>query len=262
MSISVNQVRDYMTPSVLSVTEETPLTEVLLTLQAKDVSCLVVTRASGEPVGVVSLSDLMRVSQLVDGRRGDPLQILPPELCAKDVMNTPLVTIDDDAMVSEAASKMLTEKIHRVFVRRNERLVGVFSTRDAMRVVMFRHLETPLRELMTTPVATVAIGDSIAESIAKLDRANVRGLVVVDGTTPVGLFTQFEAIRARALSEDLRKNPVEEVMSYETISLDLETPIHRAAGHALAMRVRRIIAVEGRALRGVLTGYDIAKVLV
>jgi CBS domain-containing protein len=262
MSISVNQVRDYMTPSVLSVTEDAPLTEVLLTLKAKDVSCLVVTGASGEPVGVVSLSDLMRVSKLVDGRRGDALQVLPPELCAKHIMNTPLVTVEDDALVSEAAAKMLSEKIHRVFVRHSGRLAGVFSTRDAMRVVMFKHLETPLRELMTTPVATVAIGDSIAEALARLDATSVRGLVVVDGTTPVGLFTHLEAIRARSLPEELRQNPVEEVMSYEAINLDVETPIHRAAGHALAMRVRRIVAVEGRALRGVLTGYDIARVLV
>lgn len=251
-----------MTPAVLSVSEDTPLAEVLRTLQAKDVSCVVVTGAGGAAVGVVSLTDLARVSELDSGRRGDPLRILPPEKRARDVMRAPVVTVDEDSSVPDAARAMLAARVARVFVKRGERLVGVFSTRDAMRVVMFRRIERPIRELMTTDVATIALGAPIDEALAKLEEANVRGLVVVEDSAPVGLFTQFEAIRARSLSPELRRNPVEEVMSYESITLDQGTPLFRAAGHALAMRVRRIVAVEGRELRGILTGYDVTEGLV
>ena len=39
------------------------------------------------------------------------------------------------------------------------------------------------------------------------------------------------------------ETPVERVMSYETICLDVRTPLYRVAGHAMQMRVRRILAV-------------------
>ena len=50
-------------------------------------------------------------------------------------------------------------------------------------------------------------------------------------------------------------------MSYETMSLDVDTPLYRAAGHAISTKMRRIFVVDGRALVGIVTGYDLAQVL-
>jgi CBS domain-containing protein len=261
MSTSASsKVREHMTTSVVSVTEGASLEDVLKTLISLDVSCALVTTPLGSPAGVVALSDLARASATFGAVRG-PLKLMPPEGRAKDIMHTPILTVDADATVGEAAAKMLSHRVHRLFVRRDERIVGVFSTRDALRVVLARHIETPLRDVMAKPVETISLGDSIEDAVAKLDAGNLRGLVVVDGTYPVGAFTQLEAIRARALSPELRRIPVEEVMSYETITLDASTPLYRAAGHAIATRVRRILVVESRALVGIVTGYDLAQIL-
>lgn len=253
-------VHEHMTPHVVSVREETSLEEVLKTLRRLDISCVLVETSSGSPSGVVSLTDLARVSQ-IEGAAHAPLKIMPPDRSAKDVMTTPIVSVDADAPVSEAATAMLKGHVHRVFVRRGEKIVGVFSTRDALRVVLFRHLEAPLRDVMTTPVETVGLGEPIDDAISKLESTNMRGLVVLDGTVPIGIFTQLEAIRGRALPAPLRRHPVEEIMSYETINLDTSTPLYRAAGHAIATKVRRILAVDGRALKGIVTGYDLARIL-
>jgi CBS domain-containing protein len=88
----------------------------------------------------------------------------------------------------------------------------------------------------------------------------VRGLVVVDGTWPVGVFTHTEALRTRHLTPSLLETPVEQVMSYETICLDVKTPLYRVAGHFVQMNVRRVLAVEARALRGIASGFDLARV--
>ncbi len=261
MASLVSAVSEHMTASVVTVLETTSLEGVLKTLREKDISCVLVTTVEGAPAGVVSLTDLARVSKLEGGHPQGPLKILPPDRCAKDIMKTKLVTVDVDADVSVAARTMLEHRVHRVFVTRGARVVGVFSTRDALRVVLFRRIDTPLREVMTTPVETIGIGDAIDDALAKLDEANVRGLVVVDGKAPVGLFSQLEAIRARALPAPLRQHPVEEIMSYETMSLDGDTPLYRAAGHAISTKMRRIFVVDGRALVGIVTGYDLAHVL-
>ena len=260
-SPTVSLVRDHMTASVVSVTEGTSLEEVVKTLVGLDVSCVLVTTAECSPVGVVSLTDLARVSQL-DGRSHGPLKLMPPDGCAKDIMKTPILSVGEDASVGEAASKMLYNHVHRLFVSRGDRIVGVFSTRDALRVAFFRHIETPLAEVMTSPVDTVLLGESIDAAIAKLEDTNRRGLVVLDGAFPVGIFTQMEAIRARSLSPALRQNPVEEVMSYESLTLEAWTPLYRAAAQAIATRVRRILVVKGRTLVGIVSGYDLARVLI
>ncbi len=260
MSSVLDAVYEHMTPHVVSVTEDTDLEEVLKTLRRLDVSCALVTKADLSPVGVVSLTDLARVSQFGGGPRG-PLAMMPPDRKAKDVMNWPLVSVAHDALVSDAAKTMLKHRVHRLFVERGGKIVGVFSTRDAMRVVLFRHVETPIREVMSKPVETIGLGETIEEAIAKLEATNLRGLVVLDGTVPIGIFTQMEAIRGRALPPELRRHPVEEIMSYETLNLDGSTPLYRAAGHAIATKVRRIIVVDGRTLMGIVTGYDLAHVL-
>jgi CBS domain-containing protein len=254
-------VSEHMTKSVVSVTEGASLEDVLRTLISLDVSCVLVKTEGGSPAGVVALSDLARASAVFDSVRG-PLKLMPPYGCARDIMQRPILTVEADATVGQAAAKMLSHGVHRLFVRRDERIVGVFSTRDALRVVLARHIETPLRDVMARPVETISLGDSVEDAVVKLDDANLRGLVVVDGNHPVGAFTQLEAIRARALPPELRGVPVEEVMSYETITLDLSTPLYRAAGHAIATRVRRILVVDGRELVGIVTGYDLAQILV
>jgi len=249
-----------MTSAVVSVTEGASLEDVLRTLVSLDVSCVLVTTPGGSPAGVVALSDLARASAH-DGSVRGPLKMMPPEGRAKDIMRTPILTVEAEETVGEAAAKMVAHRVHRLFVRRLERIVGVFSTRDALRVVLARRVETPLREVMAKPVETISLGDPIDDAVARLDENNMRGLVVVDGTHPVGAFTQLEAIRARALPPELRQRPVEEIMSYETITLDASTPLYRAAGHAIQTRVRRILVVEGRALVGIVTGYDLAQIL-
>ena len=75
-------------------------------LRRLDISCALVTTTSGAPVGVVSFSALARVSKLEGGQHG-PLVILPPGRRAKDIMTTPIVSVDAaNADLSEAASIM------------------------------------------------------------------------------------------------------------------------------------------------------------
>jgi CBS domain-containing protein len=85
--------------------------------------------------------------------------------------------------------------------------------------------------------------------------------VVVDGAWPIGVFTHTEAMQANALPGMFLDTPVERVMSYETICLDIDTPLYRVAGHAIHMGVRRILAVHDRELRGIVSGFDLVRVM-
>jgi predicted transcriptional regulator len=256
-------VREYTSKTLISVRAETPLSEVQQLLEEREISAVPVLDAGGKLQGIVSSTDLLRVARLEVSLTGFPTSILfpSPPKCARDVMRNHVVAIDEDAELHEAARLMIRHHVHRVVVLRGGRPVSILSTRDAMRAVLFHHIETPLEQVMTTPVETIDLGAPIHDAIDRLTDANIRGLVVVDGEWPVGVFTHTEAIKARSLPREMLARPVEQVMSYETICLDVATPLYRVAGHAMQMRVRRILAVHGRRLRGVVTGFDLVRVM-
>jgi CBS domain-containing protein len=245
--------REYMSRSLVSVRPDLPLDEIARLLEERDISCVAVTDEAGVPAGIVSTTDLLR----------DTLKNLPPgqgpRRAARDVMTTSVIGVDEMQTVREAAEVMVTHRIHRVLVYRAGHAVAVLSTRDVMRAVMFHHIEVPLARVMTSPVETVDVGERIDVAIGRLGEKALRGLVVVDGDFPVGLFTEHEALKARALPQDVLAHPVEQVMSYQMLCLDAATPLYRVAGHAIATRARRVIAVDGRVLKGIATGFDIAR---
>jgi CBS domain-containing protein len=128
--------------------------------------------------------------------------------------------------------------------------------------MLAHRIEIPLARIMSSPVETIDEGEPIRLAIQRLADANVHGLVVVDGTWPIGVFTHTEALHAHALPPLFMATPVEGVMSYETICLDVDTPLYRAAGYVVQMRVRRILVVHDRELRGIVSGFDLVRATV
>ncbi|MBK8259121.1 MAG: CBS domain-containing protein [Polyangiaceae bacterium] len=253
-------VQEYMSKSLISVRPTASLADVLETLRSRDVSSVAVTDDAGSLLGVVSMTDLLRVAHIRHESAHEAPTIVPPQQTAASIMRSPAITIEESETVQAAAARMVENRIHRVVVLRHGKAVAVFSTRDMMRVVLFHHIETPLSEIMTSPVETIGVGESIDEAIERLTEKNLRGLVVVDDQWPVGVFTQTEALTSRALPAAVRRMPVEEVMSYEILALDVRTPLYRVAGQAVATRARRVIAVELGSLKGIVTGFDLAKI--
>ena len=252
-------VHEYMSKALIAVRPTASLDELLHTLDARDVSSAAVTDEDGTLRGVVSLTDLLRVAEIQRKSLSEAPMIRAPARSVASIMRSPVHTVDASQPVRDAAVKMVAEHIHRVVVTREGKAIAVFSTRDMMQVVLFHHIETPLSEVMVSPVATIDLGLSIDAAVHHLDQAKTRGLVVVDGDQPVGVFTQADAIKARALPSDLRALPVEQVMNYRILCVPSSTPLYRVAGQAIATRVRRILAVDNGQLRGIITGFDLAR---
>lgn len=248
-------VLSFATPDPLTVSPDDPPHEVAQRLDERGVSAALVAGADGQFCGVVSTTDLLRTLPGVAGDEGPP-----PARAVGEIMRAPVVSVGPGAPLREAAALMVRHRIHRVFVAEGGRATAVLTTHDLMRAVLRARLELPLGAVMSAPV-TVDVGESIAEALRRLERANVRGLVVVDGTWPVGVFTHTEALRTRRLPPPFLASPVEQVMSYETICADVKTPLYRVAGHVVQMNVRRVLAVESRELRGVASGFDLARVV-
>jgi CBS domain-containing protein len=249
-----NAVGNWMKGPVHWVAPQTTLSEALAQLESKRVSCLAVCEADGRPLGVLSRTDLLAAGRVLpespefdlSGRR------------VEEVMTRHVLTISAGAACGQAAGTMIDRQVHRLFVERDGRLIGVFSTRDAMNALAELGPEMALADYMSQPVATVDVLTTSGEALEALQRGGITGLVVNEGEWPVGVFTQREVLSARQLP---LSTPVEEVMSASMLCLQAKSPLYRAAALAATTRARRVLAVEGRHMVGILTGMDFTRAL-
>ncbi len=249
----------YMTPSVRTIARSARLAEAHAILREHNFSALVVT-AGGEPVGVLSRTDLLRVGRVsASSRRGAALLALPDAEVAS-AMSSPVASVTPETPLREAAREMLHRRVHRMVVRaEGGRLAGVLSTRDLMEAVRDAKAPATLGDFMTSPMLSVEALDTVGHATDLLEEAHVAGVVVLEDGRAVGLFTQTEALQARELPAT---TPVEEVMNYALVCLDRGMAMHRAAANALATRARRVVVVDHRRACGVVTGFDFARALV
>ena len=99
-------------------------------------------------------------------------------------------TVQADAPVSEAASRMRDNDTGDVVVLDGQQLVGIVTDRDiAVRIVAEgRDPSTPAREACSAGDLTTVTPDTTAEQAAQIMRDNaVRRLPVVEGDRPVGV---------------------------------------------------------------------------
>ncbi|MGB6367823.1 MAG: CBS domain-containing protein [Thermoanaerobaculia bacterium] len=110
---------DLMNPEILTVSEEMSVEEAAAFLTEHEITGAPVENSNGDFVGVISVVDIAAGS--FSGSR------LVAELMTPDIQAVP-----EEATVSEVASLMLDDHLHRVLVIRDEQPVGIVSTSDLL----------------------------------------------------------------------------------------------------------------------------------
>jgi signal-transduction protein with cAMP-binding, CBS, and nucleotidyltransferase domain len=108
------KVRDLMTESVITVEPDATIDRVRRILQRNKVGALPVVDPDGQPVGIVSATDL------VPSLEGDSL--------VSAIMTEKVYTVPKYDDVSVAARIMRNHKIHRLVVTHEQRVVGMITT--------------------------------------------------------------------------------------------------------------------------------------
>lgn len=248
-----------MKSPVLSVNADTHIDKIYQTLVLQRISSVPVVDAAGKALGVVSMTDLLRVGRLQPSSLAGVQAIELPAEPAKDHMHAGIITIAPDALATQAARVMIENHVHRVFVEDEGRIAGVFSIEEVLAAVRALHIDRPVRSVMSHPVMTLPLTATIADATSRLDRVGITGIAILDEYGfPVGAFTQVEALAARDLSPNTR---VETVMNYGLVMQHATAPLYRAAAHAFEARARRVFAMDNGELIGVVTGLDFARAL-
>lgn len=130
-----------MASPVVTVDEDTPLRYLLRLFVSAGIGAAPVLNPRGEPVGVVSKTDVLRAlyenpslagTELADELEAEPdLPDRDSGIRASNLMTPAPLTIPESASVAEAASIMAREHVHRLFVvGQAGTLSGVVSAMD------------------------------------------------------------------------------------------------------------------------------------
>jgi CBS domain-containing protein len=101
--------------------------------------------------------------------------------------------------VLAALQLMADHGIGFLVVLEGDRLVGVLSERDYARKVILQNKsskDTPVREIMTDKVVTVALEHTIPQCMALMHAHGFRHLPVMDGDTVIGVLSIRDLLKA------------------------------------------------------------------
>jgi CBS domain-containing protein len=147
----LSQAHDVMTTNVVTVSSDESVCNIAVLLLENGISAVPVVNNDGIPIGMVSEGDLvgrmekerlartdwwlalLTGKQQLDGEFQD--RVLAKHRTARDVMSAPLVTVTEDTSVGEIARLLAIHHIKRVPVIRDERVVGIVSRANLLRVV-------------------------------------------------------------------------------------------------------------------------------
>ena len=113
-----------MTKNIISVKNDALVVEAASVMVKNDIGSVVVTK-DGNPVGIVTEKDIVKeccARRLCGG-----------DLRVEEIMSAPLITIDADASLGEAALLMSDNKIRRLLVTEKGKIVGIITEKDVLR---------------------------------------------------------------------------------------------------------------------------------
>ncbi len=115
-------VKEVMTTDVISFSEETPVNEIADRLANAHITGGPVLTSDGFVVGIVSEVDVF-------SKKG---------ALARDIMSPQVISITEDTGIDEAARLLAGERIRRLPVLKNGRLVGLISRSDVLEFFVTR----------------------------------------------------------------------------------------------------------------------------
>lgn len=143
-------------------------------------------------------------------------------MTVSDIMRKKLETIEDTASVQKTAEKMKERNVSSlVVVDMNGKPQGLITERDLVRKVCVNRLPTTEvinKEIMSSPLLTIAPDSSPSVAADMMLQHNVRHLLVVEKNNldrPIGIVTPLDFTRYQEypnVSED--KDAIEKILEY------------------------------------------------
>ena len=125
--------RDVMVTPVMTVSPSMSIDELEGVLTAEGISALPVQSDSGNVIGIVSKTDILKAAGLQ--KAGKFSEIFGAVPVVSDIMSYEVAHVAPDVPVTSVAEMMIDQHIHHVLVIDERKIVGIISSFDLLDLV-------------------------------------------------------------------------------------------------------------------------------
>jgi signal-transduction protein with cAMP-binding, CBS, and nucleotidyltransferase domain len=125
-----------------------------------------------------------------------------------------IFSVEPQAPVLEAVRAMAAHHVGALLVMQDAKLAGIVSERDYARKVILMgrsSADTPVRDIMSSPVITVSLDDTVQRCMQLMTDKRVRHLPVIEGGKVVGMVSIGDLVKA-VIAE--QQQQIEQLESY------------------------------------------------
>ncbi len=123
---------------------------------------------------------------------------LRPKMLVRDVMSSPVVTMDEDETANKAAENMDMKDLGAVIVQNKAgKSIGIITERDIVKRVVAKNLKpdtVKAKEIMTTPLVTIEPEETISDAARRMTRLDIRRLGVIYKGNLVGIISSKDIL--------------------------------------------------------------------
>ena len=123
MPISL-QVKNIMIKDIISIEENATIIEAINKMVEHDIGSIAIKRKD-EYIGIVTERDILK--------RCGKGNIYSSDSTVGKIMSSPLITVDEDAPIGRASQIMEGNNVRRLFVKKNDAIVGILTQKDILR---------------------------------------------------------------------------------------------------------------------------------
>jgi signal-transduction protein with cAMP-binding, CBS, and nucleotidyltransferase domain len=117
-------VKDVMINDLATLDISTSIRDAAKLMDEKEIGCIIVTK-NQLPIGILTERDF--VKRIAAKEK-------PLTTSLEEVMSTPLIEIDPNETVWEAAQIMKTKNIHKLPVKKDNKIIGIVTTTDLVKI--------------------------------------------------------------------------------------------------------------------------------
>ncbi len=213
LETSKSEIKDVMTSPIRAVREETHIVEALGRMYKGKYRHLLVRGRRGKIVGIISMRRILGLA--VELGQG-----MSETKTLRSLMSDKALSVDESSSVFETVDLMIQKGVAAVVVSAGGKPAAIFTERDVLKRVASKGVDpkrTQVKQVMTSPLVTMADTALIGEALAEMYRRDIRNMpVMAPGGELIGVVSMPDILQyAAAFNIDERvRQTWKEVQEY------------------------------------------------
>ncbi len=248
------KVSDIMSREIITATTADTVFSAAKKMSENSISCVVVTDDE-MVIGILTDKDILK------GIAGDDTDF--HRLHISERMSSPVEVVSPEELVIVAGRTMEAKNIKRLPVVDGGLLVGIITQTDVMRGLISISPLGAVSDIMTTKVATVDTGATIAEAARIMASNGISCLIATHRQEVAGILTEKDLLkRVVALHKDPTTTLIVDVMSFPIVAVPPSYSVLSAGKKMDTMRLHRLVVTDRtKKVCGIITQTDIMRVV-